>query len=108
MPTYIRLRNRMLNEDRTTYEDCKSISLAKKLSRRLQAAGNIVKVDRSEDPKPKPLNFKKYGVGRDPANRFLERRSREEREREVLRKKREKGMLLSRSEERKLAMGSGS
>lgn len=54
---FIRVRNRILNENKTLYLKCDSVSAAKKASRELQAKGNKVTVDHSEDPKGKPLNF---------------------------------------------------
>lgn len=102
---YIRRRHQMLTSSGALFKDCRSISECKRLSRELQKSGAVVKVDRSADPQPKPLSFKKYGVGRDAANRFIEKKSREERDRAVLQKKKERGMTLSRSEERRLAVG---
>lgn len=65
-PEFIRKRHLILNIDGSLHKDCKTVSKAKKLSREIQGSvrgmGNLT-VDRSEDPKPPLLDFKKVYQG---------------------------------------------
>jgi hypothetical protein len=102
MANYIRKRHMMLNEDGSIYQECASISKAKKLSRELQKQGHKMKVDHSDDPKPKPVTIPRYGKRSDSANRFILRKEREERELALARKKRDRGVELTPMELRRL------
>lgn len=67
-PTYIRKRHIIyLADGKTIHQDCKTIGKAKLQSRILQGGDRgcgLVRVDRSEDPKPPKLNFAKLERGR--------------------------------------------
>lgn len=102
MSKYIRKRNILFlvvekdgkDTGQRISEKFPSISQAKRHSRHLQGAGHKVEVDHSEDPKPKPLNFERYGSKqRDAARRFIDRKEREERERIVSERKRTENTL---------------
>jgi hypothetical protein len=61
-----------------------------------------MKVDHSDDPKPKPVVFERYGKRNDAANRFIRKKEREERDLAMMRKKRDRGVELTPMELRRL------
>ena len=105
MNVYVRKRNKIFGPDGYT-QMFPSISQAKKKSRELQKQGHKVELDHSDDPKPKPLHFKRYGSRRDAADRFIRRREREDREKLLLEKKKARGVVMSKSELRRLGVSS--
>lgn len=70
---FIRRRHVMMRENGSIYETCSSISEAKRMSRNIQSMGGTVRVDHTEDPKPK----RKRDTG-DAADKFIRKKMREE------------------------------